>query len=96
MTREAVLGSAVEAFTRSGYDGARVREIAEGAGVSAMMVNRCSGSKENLFAEVVDTSFTPRTVVPDDLTRLSPRRGSGRGRTSTDSRVIWKACSPAC
>ncbi|WP_268257524.1 TetR/AcrR family transcriptional regulator [Streptomyces olivaceoviridis] len=70
-TREAVLRSAVEAFTRSGYDGAGVREIAEGAGVSAMMVNRYFGSKENLFAEVVDTSFTPRTVVPDDLTRLS-------------------------
>ncbi|MGW2778631.1 TetR/AcrR family transcriptional regulator [Streptomyces olivaceoviridis] len=47
-TREAVLRSAVETFTRSGYDGAGVREIAEGAGVSAMMVNRCSGSKENL------------------------------------------------
>ncbi|MFF8908054.1 hypothetical protein [Streptomyces olivaceoviridis] len=29
------------------------------------------GSKENLFAKVVNTSFTPRIAVPDDLTHLS-------------------------
>ncbi|MGW0856105.1 TetR/AcrR family transcriptional regulator [Streptomyces sp. NPDC002690] len=64
-TRRAILRSATAAFTRLGYDGAGVRGIAEGAGVSAMMVNRYFGSKEKLFAEVVDTSFTPRTVVGD-------------------------------
>ncbi|MEV5177462.1 TetR/AcrR family transcriptional regulator [Streptomyces flaveolus] len=70
-TREAILRYAVEASTRSGYDGAGVREIARGDGVSTMMVNRYFGSKENLFAEMVDTSFTPRTVLPDALTSLS-------------------------
>lgn len=70
-TREAILGSAVETFSRLGYDGAGVREIAAGAGVSAMMVNRYFGSKERLFAEVVDASFGPRTVVTGDLTTLS-------------------------
>ena len=52
-TREAILQSARVAFARSGYDGAGVREIAESAGVTAMMVNRYFGSKEKLFAEVV-------------------------------------------
>ena len=36
-TKEAILASARLAFIRSGYDGAGVREIAEGAGVTAML-----------------------------------------------------------
>ena len=52
-TREAILASAREAFARVGYDGAGVREIAAGAGVTAMLVNRYFGSKEQLFAEVI-------------------------------------------
>lgn len=52
-TRQAILASAREAFVRLGYDGAGVREIAAGAGVTAMLVNRYFGSKEALFAEVV-------------------------------------------
>ncbi|MEU8076660.1 TetR family transcriptional regulator [Catellatospora citrea] len=62
-TREAILDSAVEAFTRAGYDGAGVREVAAAAGVTAMLVNRYFGSKEQLFAEVVDRSFAPPTIV---------------------------------
>lgn len=60
----------MEAFTRLGYDGAGVRDIAKDAGVTAMMVNRYFGSKEQLFAEVVDTTFAPRTVVGSDPTAL--------------------------
>ncbi|MEV7985889.1 TetR/AcrR family transcriptional regulator [Micromonospora sp. NPDC085948] len=70
-TREAILNSAIEAFTRLGYDGAGVREVAGGAGVTAMLVNRYFGSKEQLFAEAVDRSFAPRTVVSDDPSVLS-------------------------
>ncbi|MCU1681757.1 MAG: TetR family transcriptional regulator [Amycolatopsis sp.] len=70
-TREAILQSAVVAFTRSGYDGVGVREIAEAAGVTAMLVNRYFGSKEQLFAEVVDVSFAPRTVVGSDVATLA-------------------------
>lgn len=65
-TRAAILASAHAAFTTSGYDGVGVREIAAGAGVTAMLVNRYFGSKEQLFAEVVDTAFAPRTVVGAD------------------------------
>jgi AcrR family transcriptional regulator len=69
-TREAILRSAVTAFTRSGYDGVGVREIAQAAGVTAMLVNRYFGSKEQLFAEVVDVSFAQQTVVGGDLATL--------------------------
>jgi AcrR family transcriptional regulator len=59
---------------RAGYDGAGVREIANGAGVTAMMINRYFGSKEQLFAEVVvDTMATPTILTKEIL--LSPTRG---------------------
>ncbi|MBF9133198.1 TetR family transcriptional regulator [Plantactinospora sp. S1510] len=61
------------AFTRAGYDGAGVRDIAGAAGVTAMLVNRYFGSKEQLFAEVVERTFAPPTVVADDLSTLGER-----------------------
>lgn len=64
-TREAILESAVRNFARAGYDGVGVREIAGDAGVTAMLVNRYFGSKEQLFAEAVDVSFAPPVFVPD-------------------------------
>jgi AcrR family transcriptional regulator len=70
-TRDAILHSAVEAFTRHGYDGVGVREIAAGADVTAMMVNRYFGSKEQLFAAAVDESFGPPTIVGDDPAMLA-------------------------
>lgn len=74
-TREAILTSARRAFARAGYDGAGVREIAGGAGVTAMLVNRYFGSKEKLFAEVVAaTMATPTILTPEIL--ASPTRGA--------------------
>ncbi|MFE9191717.1 TetR/AcrR family transcriptional regulator [Micromonospora sp. NPDC007208] len=85
-TREAILNSAIEAFTRLGYDGAGVREVAGGAGVTAMLVNRYFGSKEQLFAEAVDRSFAPRTVVSDDPSELSAQTATRlAARTSPDA-----------
>src|SRR5258708_7811421 len=55
-TRLAILASARRAFAEFGYDGAGVRAIASGAGVTAMMVNRYFGSKEGLFGDVVTDS----------------------------------------
>jgi AcrR family transcriptional regulator len=56
-TREAVLLAAPEVFTRLGYDRAGIREIAAGAGIDARLIGRYFGSKEKLFAEVVDIVF---------------------------------------
>lgn len=71
-TRDAILHSAIRHFARAGYDGVGVREIAADAGVTAMLVNRYFGSKEKLFAEAVETSFTAPVFIaeaPDDLAR---------------------------
>ena len=68
VTREAILLSARKAFAQSGFDGAGVIEIAAGAGVTAMLVNRYFGSKEALFAEVIaDTMASPIILTPDNL-----------------------------
>lgn len=56
-TREAILRAAGESFTRLGYDGAGVREIAGAAGVDSRLIGRYFGSKEGLFTEVVEIAF---------------------------------------
>ncbi|TMR37513.1 helix-turn-helix transcriptional regulator [Nonomuraea zeae] len=61
------------AFTRHGYDGVGVRDIARGAGVTAMLINRYFGSKEQLFAEAVDVAFAPRTVITGTGAELAGR-----------------------
>ena len=73
VTRAAILNSARQAFARAGYDGVGVREIAEGAGVTAMLVNRYFGSKERLFAEVVADIMTRPIILTGD--RLKSTRG---------------------
>jgi AcrR family transcriptional regulator len=68
-TREAILASARRSFAQAGYDGAGVREIAAGAGVTAMLINRYFGSKEQLFAEVLAaTSASPTILAKGNLT----------------------------
>lgn len=68
-TRQAILESARQAFTRHGYDGAGVREIAENAGVTAMLVNRYFGSKEKLFEEVVETAFSVPGILKAEIAK---------------------------
>ncbi|MGA5465058.1 TetR/AcrR family transcriptional regulator [Mycobacterium sp. NPDC050041] len=70
-TREAILHSAIRHFARAGYDGVGVREIARDAGVTAMMVNRYFGTKEQLFAEAVDVSFAPPVFIADNADDLA-------------------------
>ena len=63
ITRDAILHSALQAFARSGYEGVGVREIAAGAGVTAMLVNRYFGSKEQLFAEAIAWTMTRPSIL---------------------------------
>jgi len=70
-TRAAILQSARQAFARAGYAGAGVREIARGAGVTAMLVNRYFGSKERLFAEAVAESMATTSVLAPQIASAS-------------------------
>ena len=56
-TREAILEAATRRFATQGYERAGVREIAVDAGVTAALVNRYFGSKEGLFAEVIQRAL---------------------------------------
>jgi AcrR family transcriptional regulator len=67
-TRQAILASARLAFTRSGYERVGVREIAEGAGVTAMLVNRYFGSKERLYIEVVEGTMATPSILTGEVT----------------------------
>src|SRR6188474_2761126 len=66
-TRQAIMQSARRAFAKAGYAGAGVREIAHGAGVTAMLVNRYFGSKERLFAEAVAESMATTSVLAPQI-----------------------------
>jgi AcrR family transcriptional regulator len=85
-TREAILRSALIAFTSHGYDGVGVREIANAAGVTAMLVNRYFGSKERLFAEAVEVAFAERTLIADDVESLS--RFAAAALVAAESRSV--------
>lgn len=78
-TRAAILASARRAFTAHGYDGAGVREIAAGAGVTAMLVNRYFGSKEKLFAEV-SAAMMAEPIILSDANLHGPERASQMAR----------------
>lgn len=71
------LRSGLVAFTRHGYDGVGVREIARAAGVTAMLVNRYFGSKERLFSEVVEVAFAERTLINENVESLSQFAAEG-------------------
>lgn len=82
-TRAAILDSARRAFARAGYDGAGLREIGAGAGVTAMMVNRYFGTKEQLFAEVVaGIMAAPIILTSDNLSSGSLAETLARGIVS--------------
>ncbi|OBF41007.1 TetR family transcriptional regulator [Mycobacterium sp. ACS1612] len=85
-TREAILESAIRSFARAGYDGVGVRDIAGDAGVTAMMVNRYFGSKEQLFAEAVEVSFAPAAVIGTDAATLAHEAAAALvARTNPDA-----------
>ena len=72
-TREAILRSALAAFARSGYDGVGVREIAQRAGVTGVLVNRYFGSKEKLFSAAVEIAFSDDSLFTGDASQLARR-----------------------
>jgi AcrR family transcriptional regulator len=64
-TRQAILEAAARLFTTEGYQRAGAREIAADAGVTAALVNRYFGSKEKLFAEVIERAFDLQHLLQD-------------------------------
>ena len=78
-TRQAILEAATRRFATEGYQRAGVREIADDAGVTAALVNRYFGSKEGLFAEVIERALRHGAPAPGPAGRPGrpPRPGHG-------------------
>ena len=72
-TRDAILTAAKRAFTEKGFDGAGVRDIAAGAGVTAALVNRYFGSKEALFEEAVIPALNMDELMAGDRATFGER-----------------------
>ncbi len=56
-TRERILDSAERIFSEKGYGGARIKEIAEGAGITGAMVHYYFRTKDELHRAVMDRMF---------------------------------------
>lgn len=62
-TRDELLAAARTEFSAQGYQGARVRSIAESAGVDAAMVNHWFGGKSGLFVASMDLPIDPEALL---------------------------------
>jgi AcrR family transcriptional regulator len=82
-TRSAILKAATRRFAAQGYEHAGVREIAADAGVTAALINRYFGSKEGLFADVIDHALDVGSLIEGDRAALAERlaRAVVHGRT---------------
>ena len=56
-TRRAILGAAFAEFTERGYSGGRVDDIASRTGMSKRMIYYYFGSKEGLYAAVLEEAY---------------------------------------
>ncbi len=66
-TRAAIASAAQAQFAAQGYDGASLRGIAREAGVDPALITYFFGSKQRLFAEVVQLPVDPRRVLDSVL-----------------------------
>ena len=75
-TREAIAAAARRQFGEVGYQRASLRSIAAEAGVDPRLVLHFFGSKQQLFASVVELPFDPETTF--DALMAAGEQGLGR------------------
>lgn len=63
-TRGAIVAAARDAFAQRGYDGTSIRQIAAAAGVDPALVHHYFGTKDQLFAAIVDFPVDPTEYLP--------------------------------
>src|SRR4051812_44101549 len=63
-TREAIRAAARAQFAEQGFDRTSMRSVALQAGVDPTLVSHFFGSKQKLFAEVMQLPFDPSAVLP--------------------------------
>jgi AcrR family transcriptional regulator len=63
-TRDAIRAAARQQFAEQGYDRTSMRSVALQAGVDPTLVSHFFGSKQKLFAEVMQLPFDPAAIIP--------------------------------
>jgi AcrR family transcriptional regulator len=74
-SRDDILSAARVLFGERGYDKASIRAIAGAAGVDPALVHHFFGTKEDLFAAVMEFPVDPDTILP--LVLAGPREEIG-------------------
>ncbi len=69
-TRERILAAARVRFSRHSYENVGTRDVAADAGVDAALVSRYFGSKEKLFAAVIEGGFRVEEHLSEHLSGL--------------------------
>ncbi|MER7246301.1 TetR family transcriptional regulator [Kribbella sp. NPDC000426] len=88
-TRAAILRAAQAAFTERGYDGAGVREIARAAEVDPRLIGKYFGSKEGLFAEVVEVAYEKSMMMTPELNHEAAKALlTGEDQHATDGMLL--------
>lgn len=95
-TKEKIFRAAVSVFAAKGYATATVREICARAGVNIAAVNYHFGSKEKLYAGVLDFLFAGSSELPR-AAQATPAAGSPEKRLAAFIRAfaenIYLSCS---
>jgi AcrR family transcriptional regulator len=96
-TRERILAAARMRFSMQSYENVGTRDVAADAGVDAALVNRYFGSKEGLFAEVLEGGFRVEEHLSERMDQLGEHLvrqifEDGGGDSSFDAlRVLLRA-----
>ena len=89
-SKAAILQAAKVQFADYGYDGATIRAIAASAGVDPALVHHFYGSKERLFAAVMELPVVPSEAITAALARREP--GSSLGTHMARSALaLWES-----
>ncbi|MFF9571988.1 TetR/AcrR family transcriptional regulator [Streptomyces sp. NPDC014685] len=99
-SRAALMSAAAQRFSKYGYDGTSIRDIAREAGVDAALVYRYFGSKHGLFEAVANRSgalfqplcHLPLEDVPEWIHRLA---FDGPGESEIPNPVLTMLRSPS-
>ncbi|MFD9259960.1 helix-turn-helix domain-containing protein [Streptomyces sp. NPDC059538] len=81
--REELLGAAAELFTARGYGATTTRAVAERAGMRQATMYHYFGGKEELLAELLESTVAPSLVLARQLL-------ADRGRPA--ARRLWELC----
>ena len=94
-TQDALLDTAVECFSRQGYDGVSVRSIEEQAGVNRGLVAYHFGDKAELWRRAVARLFAQMSSVMAEAAGKQPQDGGELARILARAFVRYSAERPA-